>query len=471
MNIIQPIQQPVQWFEGMMLSPQHFQQNHIYIEQLMFHQLQRVAPFYYGILNLSFDMTNLSSNQVLVKQLDAIMPDGTVVNYNESNEDSSPLEQRELLSYSLDNLNKEKLGKSFYIYLAVAKQSNVISGSQDELKRYDSINAGRVRDLNDSSNVADVVRLRTKLQLLTQSELSENYSYLPILKLEKGNNDEFNVANYTPASLAFAPLASRSPNQSDLWKEVSLRIAKLRKQASERLTYLNDQSASGQSMSYLQKLDIHFITQHLPSLKVMLNSHKAHPFEVYLALINVVTGMSILQDDILPVDYSDYKHEHLYSSFMPLLHNIDNIIEKLELNFEVQALTFNKNECHYTSPLSLHTNDAELMLAFKLSAGVSRGQLEQWIKSAFICDSTKLDSLWEQRINGAKRVHTQAFSNINLSESNDELFYLVTCDEAFLPTATKENNTRTLHISGSDDTLNQFAPAVISLYSTKAKGR
>jgi type VI secretion system protein ImpJ len=470
MSIIQPIQQQVQWFEGMMLSPQHFQQNHIYIEQLMFHQLQRVAPYYHGILNIAFDMTNLSSNQVLVKQLDAVMPDGTIVNYCGSDNENSPLEQRELLSYSLDNVDTKKLGKSFYIYLAIAKQSSVTSDNQTDLKRYDSINFGKVGDLHDSSNTADVVRLRTKLQLCIQSEQLKSYTYLPILKLEKDHNDKFNVADYTPPTLSFAPLTNRTPNQTDLWKDVDQRIAKLRTQASGRLTYLKDQNSTEQGMSYLQKLDIHFITQHLPSLKVMLSSHKAHPFDVYLALMNVVTGMSILQNDILPPDYSDYKHDNLHESFTPLLKSIDSIIEKLELNFEVKALTFHKNERHYTSPLDLHSNNKELMLAFKLSAGVSRTQLEQWIKKAFICDATKLEDLWQHRINGAKRVHTSAFSAINLSESNDELFYIITFEEQFFPGQSKDNNSPTLHISCSDDTINKFAPAMISLYSIKVKG-
>ena len=39
----------VHWTEGMFLSPHHFQQSTIYLENLLAHQLQRVSPFYWAL--------------------------------------------------------------------------------------------------------------------------------------------------------------------------------------------------------------------------------------------------------------------------------------------------------------------------------------------------------------------------------------------------------------------------------------
>jgi len=51
-----PLPDAIQWSEGMMLSPQHLQQNDRYWHAHLRHRLQAVAPHYWGVLKLHVDI-------------------------------------------------------------------------------------------------------------------------------------------------------------------------------------------------------------------------------------------------------------------------------------------------------------------------------------------------------------------------------------------------------------------------------
>jgi len=50
MELYDELPEPVQWSEGMLLSPHHFQQNHIYWEAQMQHQMGWIQPNFWGLI-------------------------------------------------------------------------------------------------------------------------------------------------------------------------------------------------------------------------------------------------------------------------------------------------------------------------------------------------------------------------------------------------------------------------------------
>src|SRR5258706_10754107 len=71
----------IEWFEGMLLSPQHFQLMSSRIDSLVAWQTLAAAPFSWGVRRLVLDHGLLSAGVVRILALDAIMPDGTAVTY------------------------------------------------------------------------------------------------------------------------------------------------------------------------------------------------------------------------------------------------------------------------------------------------------------------------------------------------------------------------------------------------------
>jgi len=49
----------IQWHEGMLLAPQHFQQLSIRYEELLHYHLMMISPFHWGIRRLKIDQVLL----------------------------------------------------------------------------------------------------------------------------------------------------------------------------------------------------------------------------------------------------------------------------------------------------------------------------------------------------------------------------------------------------------------------------
>ena len=65
----------IQWHEGLLLTPQHFQQLSTRHEALVQYGTSLVAPFCWGVRRLKYDRVSLTMGKFRVLQLEAVMPD------------------------------------------------------------------------------------------------------------------------------------------------------------------------------------------------------------------------------------------------------------------------------------------------------------------------------------------------------------------------------------------------------------
>ena len=65
------------WKEGMLLRPQHFQQNDRYYAHQLNMRTRLTSPYSWGLFNLEVDTSYLRQAKVLVRAASGIMPDGT----------------------------------------------------------------------------------------------------------------------------------------------------------------------------------------------------------------------------------------------------------------------------------------------------------------------------------------------------------------------------------------------------------
>lgn len=455
--MIQPLTNAVQWFEGMLLSPQHFQQNQLHIEQMMFHQLQRLNPHYYGFLQLSLDNIALADKLIRIRELHAIMPDGSVVFFQSSPEKSQSFGEQ-ILELSLDEVEKPPAMKPFFVHLALAKQRDKDGyEGNDELARYNMTNQGSVKDLHDGDNQVDVAKLELRLQLLTEQQLTSNYCYLPVLQLQRKHDGSYKILDYTPPCLHVSTRVSDTPAQSSLWNSVEALLGRLRTKAIEKRDYFSGGNKG--PLTYSQKQELLLITQYLPKLQIMLNSNTCHPYDFYLALIEMSAGMSMLLGDGLANDYQNYRHTALDNVFSAPISDIEALVNQLELNFEV--VNFSQNDqSEFSCNVRGHDNSKPLMIAMRLAAGVNHQQLQAWVESAYICAEEKQEELLLQRITGLPRVTVDKFDCIGIEESDEEVLFEVMLNDDYFPIG----QASTLFIKSSDEDLNKFKPLAINWY-------
>ncbi len=69
----------IQWHEGLLLTPQHFQQLSSRHEALVQYGTSLFAPFCWGVRRFKHHAISLPAGKLRVLELEAVMPDGLVV--------------------------------------------------------------------------------------------------------------------------------------------------------------------------------------------------------------------------------------------------------------------------------------------------------------------------------------------------------------------------------------------------------
>ena len=435
----------------MFLSPQHFQQSTVYLENLLAHQLQRVSPFYWGIISCQIDELSLAHEKLLITEIQGVMPDGTLIQYSpKSNDDQDNQIAEKELSLDLGGLKIESKN-SFLVYLALPKISGGCASDEDkDLKRYQSINAGLTPDQNDINNRVDVVRLRPVLRLVDEASLSPNYTAFPIVRLTVSTDGSFVSSPYTPPLITIA--GKISSELTLLNRKIDSSLGRVRARANQLRNFLADDRTSGLTVE-AEKQRISYLVSRLPRAEVLLDAD-SHPFEIYQALVELAASLAPLNEDPVCPRWGRYDHNDLDAVFFPVLEFINETLEKVRLHFLTLPFAV-RGEGEFILEFPAELNVSEVMIGFEVPPGISSTKLEEWIDSSYICKESDYEFYEVRRDLGARRVLTKEFININLVAGSNELFYLVDLSV---------NGGENIIISGSDEKLNEFRPKLVNCF-------
>ena len=75
------IPEAIQWHEGLLLTPQHFQQLSLRHEALLQYVSAGLSPFGWGVRYFKVDQASLVGGTLRVLEVEAVMPDSLVVSY------------------------------------------------------------------------------------------------------------------------------------------------------------------------------------------------------------------------------------------------------------------------------------------------------------------------------------------------------------------------------------------------------
>lgn len=471
MNDIQNLPDQVHWFEGMLLSPQHFQQNNHYLEQLQFYHLKMTQPYYWGIRRLEVDENTINHDMIVVTAVEAIMPDGTVVREGSQNThypeqqkadgEATPINK---LSIELNKIIDVEPQQPFFVYLCIPNMTDACASDEEtDLKRYDSVKVGNIIDHNNIQNRVDLVRLRPRIQLIAEPQYSEiKYSGFPLFKVEKTYDGSFRLLDYTPPVLRITQ-GARAFGVA-LADKVEKLLGEVRRKAAGIRNYFTDNKSHTNMVSSLQKQRIHHLTAQLPAFEVLFYSQNAHPFQLYQAMVQMAGHMSILQEALLPPLFKEYKHNELDSTFQFVIDFIQSISDSIRLDFSSIPFELDDNDC-FNARVEALPKDGVLHIACKLAAGSNLDKLKQWMNTAFIASESQWEDLKRVRTSGAIRTPKKEFKKLNLVEGDDEVFFEISNENGNIEPHKK------LYIKGSDDSLKAHKPAIINWFVPRETGK
>ena len=435
------------WTEGMLLSPQHFQHSDHFLESLVAHNLASTRRHFWGVNELQIDNVALSTNLLRVTALEAVFPDGSVIQFKAIEEAEPSGVNEEPISIALDDLDVEP-GEKFTIAVSLAKYNlNCASDVDSDRRRFVSVNEGVVPNISDPDNQVDLVTLRPLLRLAVDRAVSPNHTSLPIIKLEKTLDGSFQRLPFTPPLLS----ASIGYNEKadDIWEKVSQLTASARSHANQLRSQIAEQR-SDQVMLERQRALIISLTHQVPAIEILLDS-QCHPFDVYRRLIDWTSDLATIQNDPVPPKFPAYVHNDIYSSLKPVLDYVESTIRSVRLDYEILQFTLNDND-HFICSVSNMTSSGKGYVAFQVPQNVDKDTAAKWVESAYICGESDYENLSLQRDIGLKRNRIQRIESFGLIEGNNEILY-----EIDLPNQTLES----LLITGSDKALDFAAPKII----------
>jgi type VI secretion system protein ImpJ len=399
----------IQWHEGLLLTPQHFQQLSSRHEALVQYSTSVVAPFCWGIRRFRHNAISLTVGKLTVVELEAVMPDGLVISHaGDSSEGTDPLE------VDLTRYAEQMADHAVTVYLAVpAKQSG---NSNGDAQRYAPFKGGLVADEVAGGKPREIYRLRPRLSLLVTDSLPTKYIGFPVAKVALKDSSYVLDDEFVPPLLSVPvdSAASEAPTGAaqrlaDMCSETAQRVRK-------RAMYLADEDRSdardepARSEAATRSLMLSLVGA-LPQLEAVLKIGAAHPFTVYLALCGMAGQLAVLATEMIPPSFDQYNHNDIYASFKSVLDFINRTLEQ-GVPLSYKSFPFR----YYEGAFELHFDEAwmhkRLAIGMKGPRGLSDSEVVRWGENCLIGSQSKIESMREKRITGAGRKHVDRVGDI-----------------------------------------------------------
>ncbi|HEV3470589.1 MAG TPA: type VI secretion system baseplate subunit TssK [Pyrinomonadaceae bacterium] len=380
------IPETIQWHEGLLLTPQHFQQMSLRQETLLQYVSASVAPFCWGVRHFKIDQASLVGGSLRLLELEAVMPDCLVV--------SLGARRGEELQVDLTPYADEMRERPVAVHLAVAaRDTDAIT--RGDLARYDSVEGDPVPDESTGEGHLRIPRLRPRLTLLVTDEPPKKYVSLPLVKVAY-KDESFALTDFIPPALSV-------PRQSPLGVMCSAAARRLREKAASLAEQLRG-PAAGASAGFDLETEglIRSLVTPLPALEAVLGTGVSHPFLVYLALCSVVGHVSVMGRGLIPPPLVPYDHNDLRATFEQALSFISRKVDEgITSSYKVYPFRYEGGV------FSLHFEGGwagrRLALGLRGQAGVGEQELVAWGRECVIGSRGRMQRMRETRVLGARR--------------------------------------------------------------------
>ncbi|HWM89357.1 MAG TPA: type VI secretion system baseplate subunit TssK [Thermoanaerobaculia bacterium] len=421
----------IQWHEGMLLAPQHFQWLSRRQDALLHYHLSAASPFHWGVRHLRIDEARLSEGTFRVLALEAVMPDGLIVSYM----------QGELPDLSVDLPAKGDAT----VQVAVARRGRGLALRE----RFDFADGGNALDENDDEGEVPVPVLKPRLKLLTDAEAPTKYVTFPLAKVAYVDNVH-KLETYEPPCLEVIP----GTGVYDLCERIA---TELRRKA-EPLVEASRAPSSAGSAPLETRAMVHALVGALPPFEAALRSRACHPFPLYLALCGVLGHVSGLSDALVPPVLDPYDHDDLLASFKRVRTAIDQAVKEGILE-RFEPHRFEYKDGAFQLQFDPGWAQRSLYIGVRAPSGVSDREMEAWVAASLIASESKVLDLWGRRVVGSRRERVEAIPG--LTPSRGVSLYLLSADREYVVPD------ESLKIRNLDDREGRRRPDSIVLYVEK----
>ena len=404
----------IEWHEGMLLAPQHFQQAFVRAEELVHYHGLMAQPYHWGIRHLKTDPVTLVGGVFRILELEAVMPDGLVVTHMQG--DDGPA-----LEIDLSARAGDMAGKPLTLHLAVPVRRMGGRPTSGELPRYRSVEGLPVVDEATGDNPLAIPRLRPRLSLEAGEQLPQKYVGFPIARIAMVE-EAFTETPFQPARLQI-------PSASPLGEMCSNLARRLR----EKAVFLAERAAAaggtGGPAQDLRPL-LHGLVAGLPVLEALTKSDCAHPFQLYLALCTVAGHMTAVGGGAVPPVLPAYDHADPLVSFQAAQRFAFQMLDRISESY--RAVAFEQIDGGFALDLKPEWVGESLTVGLRARPGQTEIDVIAWMEGALAGDMRALSSMRERRVLGAGRRRIDRDQALDLAPSRGVVLFRLEADPEFV---------------------------------------
>ena len=409
------IPEQIQWSEGMLLGPHHFQQAARRNEALLDYYLGHAVPYFWGVIELRIDPSRLAAGFVSIVALEAVMADGTVVRHPAIDGGDLQLD----LSPVLDRLRDGPVK----IYLVVPEHRSGASLVTGPLARYRSVEGAPIPDENTGDNPVVLPRLRPHATLHAGDPPSRSFTSLPLVEVSL-RNEGLEFSNFVAPMLAVTPESPIAKQCQDLLQRVRAKAAFV----ADRL------HAPGAEMRQATIIDLrhslHCLSAGLPSFEAELASAVAHPFQIYLTLNRMVGHLALLGPGVVPPQFERYDHADLDRTFEPLLGFARRMLESVSETHMPIAFVYEAGAFRLMMEPTWLRGD--LLIGVRARPQQSESEVNAWISEAVIASAERVGEAAETRVRGAARRPLSAEEDLEFLPARGTFIFRIAADPHFI---------------------------------------
>ncbi|HYR29739.1 MAG TPA: type VI secretion system baseplate subunit TssK, partial [Thermoanaerobaculia bacterium] len=383
---------PIQWHEGMLLAPQHFQQLSLRHELLVHYHAAAASPYHWGVRHLEVDPVALVDGIFRVVDLEAVLPDGLVITHSTGDVPELSVD----LTQKLDDMKHRPVT----VHLAVVARGRGLAMNE----RYASEDGGSIADENTGEGELPMPVLKPKVQLLLGDDIPPKYITFPLARIAY-RNEAFTRARYEPPWLRVAP-------GSTIYELCSTLAARLR----EKATFLAEQVRSPSSSASVPqlvdtKILVHGLVGELPAFEAILRSGVSHPFPLYVTLCSLLGHVAGLGRALVPPVLEPYDHNDVFASFDQVVTAISkSVAEGIHEAYTPYPFVVEGDEFH----INFDPNwvGRPMIIGVRAPSGVSDQDMATWVGRSVIASRSKLMPLRDRRVTGAARRQIDADADL-----------------------------------------------------------
>jgi type VI secretion system protein ImpJ len=310
--------QPVLWTKGVLLSPQHFQTQDRFLEDLLEFQLSALTFCPWGFRQLEIDREALSTGSFALSAAAGILPDGLLFDMPQSETCPPPKPLEGAFAPDQDWLD---------VYLGIPEYQygghNVSGLNRERDARYRAEELLR-RDETTGQAERPIQVARRNFRFLFAGESLEGTSALRIARITRSATGDYQLdPRFVPPLVDIAA--------SDYLMALARRLVEILSAKSSALAGARRQK--NQSLAEFGVADVasfwllYTINSSFPELRHVYETRRGHPADLFRVMLGLAGALTTFSGTIHPRELPSYEHDNLSECFTRLDVQVRELLE------------------------------------------------------------------------------------------------------------------------------------------------